>query len=295
MLKLSAVCYRYPGADIDALAGIDLLLQAGDIVGLLGANGAGKTTLFSLLSGLTQPVSGQLIWQQADMRVGLVPQHLAFYSQLSIIENLTFFADIYQLQGRQRQQQLQTVIDACNLNARLKQRAATLSGGWQRRLNFAIGILQPAEVYLFDEATVGVDAQSRQQLLTAVKQLAAAGKTLLYTSHYLQEIEQIASRILVMQQGKLLLDVPLSQFGSESWQLMVQWPQQEPSGWLELLANLALTAQPIARGSIIDLSSADQWQSLNQFITAQPVQPDLIRYGKPSLEQLYLHVTGGQL
>lgn len=295
MLKLSAVSYRYPGADVNALADITLSLQAGDIIGLLGANGAGKTTLFSLLSGLAQPLSGQLIWQQKKMQVGLIPQHLAFYSQLSILENLNFFADIYQIKGPKRQQQLQAVIDACNLGARLKQRAATLSGGWQRRLNFAIGILQPADIYLFDEATVGVDAQSRQQLLAAIKQLADAGKTLVYTSHYLQEIEQIANRILVLQQGKLLLDVPLSQFGTDSWQLLVQWPQQVPAGWLALLANLGLTEQPLALGSLINLSNTDQWQSLNQFITGQAVQPELLRYGKPSLEQLYLHITGGQL
>lgn len=295
MLKLSAVSYRYPAAEIDALQALTLSLNAGDIIGLLGPNGAGKTTLFSLLSGLVKPTSGQLTWQQTDTRVGLVPQHLAFYSQLSIAENLAFFADIYQLKGAQRQQQLQMVIEACNLSDRLKQRAATLSGGWQRRLNFAIGILQPADVYLFDEVTVGVDAQSRQQLLNAVKQLAAAGKTLLYTSHYLQEIEQIANRILVLQQGQLLLDAPISQLSSDSWQLMVQWSQQAPLGWLELVAKLGLTAEPLAQGSLISLTTTAQWQQLNLFITTQMVQPKLLRYGRPSLEQLYLHVTGGQL
>ncbi len=295
MLELSAVRYRYPGADADALHAMDLTLKPGDIIGLLGPNGAGKTTLFSLLSGLIQPASGQLIWQQAGMRVGLVPQHLAFYGQLSIAENLAFFADIYQLNGPQRQQQLQSVIDACALGSRLKQRAATLSGGWQRRLNFAIGILRPAELYLFDEATVGVDAQSRQQLLAAVRQLADAGKTLLYTSHYLQETEQIANRILVLQQGQLLLDVALSQLAADARQLMVQWPQQLPEGWLALLAELHLSAQPLLQGSLLNLQTAQQWQRLQQFIAAQAVQPQLLRYGKPSLEQLYLHVTGGQL
>lgn len=295
MLKLSAVHYRYPGADTDALQAINLSLQAGDIVGLLGPNGAGKTTLFSLLSGLTQPTGGQLHWQQSAMRVGLVPQHLAFYGQLSIAENLAFFADIYQLSGAVRQQQIQQVIAACDLSSRLQQRAATLSGGWQRRLNFAIGILRPAELYLFDEATVGVDAQSRQQLLAAVKQLAAAGKTLLYTSHYLQETEQIANRILVLQQGQLVLDVPLSQLAADARQLMIEWPQPAPAGWAALLTELGLVATALAPGELIPLHSEQQWQQLNKFILAQPVQPVLLRYGKPSLEQLYLHVSGGQL
>ncbi|MBU1308146.1 MAG: ABC transporter ATP-binding protein [Gammaproteobacteria bacterium] len=295
MLNLSAVCYRYPGADTDALCSINLSLQAGDIVGLLGPNGAGKTTLFSVLSGLTQPSQGQIQWQHKALRVGLIPQHLAFYGQLSIAENLAFFADIYQLKGQVRQQQLQQVIAACDLGSRLQQRAATLSGGWQRRLNFAIGILRPAELYLFDEATVGVDAQSRQQLLTAVQQLAAVGKTLIYTSHYLQETEQIANRILVLQQGALVLDLPVSQLAVNSRQLMLQWPQQAPAGWTSLLTRLGLEATKLAAGELIPLQNEQQWQQLNQFIQAQAVQPLLLRYGKPSLEQLYLHASGGQL
>ena len=137
MLELSAVHYVYPGADSAALQNISLSLHAGDIVGVLGPNGAGKTTLFSLLSGLTQPSQGQLRWQHNTIQVGLVPQHLAFYGQLSIAENLAFFADIYQLTGALRQQQIQLVIAACDLGSRLQQRAATLSGGWQRRARVA--------------------------------------------------------------------------------------------------------------------------------------------------------------
>lgn len=295
MLNLSAVSYRYPGADTLALQALDLALQPGDIVGLLGPNGAGKTTLFSLLSGLLQPTSGQLQWQQPDIRVGLIPQQLAFYSGLSIAENLAFFADIYQLQGAQRKQQLEYAIAACGLQTRLKQQAATLSGGWQRRLNFAIGILNPAQLYLFDEATVGVDAQSRQLLLQAVQQLAASGKTLLYTSHYLQEIEQIANRILVLQQGRLVLDVAAAALAANQTQLMVQWPEQIPDGFSDLVQQLQLTAAPLPAGAMLTLQNTAQWQALNQFMLAQPVQPLLLRYGQPSLEQLYLHVTGGQL
>ncbi|MBU2115263.1 MAG: ABC transporter ATP-binding protein [Gammaproteobacteria bacterium] len=295
MLELSAVHYKYPGADSAALQNISLSLHAGDIVGVLGPNGAGKTTLFSLMSGLTQPSQGQLRWQHNAIQVGLVPQHLAFYGQLSIAENLAFFADIYQLTGALRQRQIQLVIAACDLGSRLTQRAATLSGGWQRRLNFAIGILRPAELYLFDEATVGVDAQSRQQLLAAVQQLAAAGKTLLYTSHYLQETEQIANRILILQQGKLLLDTALNQLAANSRQLMLQWPQQAPAGWAPLLAELGLTSTVLAKGELIALQNEQQWARLQQFIVTQRCQPLWLHYGPPSLEQLYLHVSGGQL
>lgn len=295
MLNLSAVSYRYPGADALALQAVDLTLQPGDIVGLLGPNGAGKTTLFSLLSGLLQPASGQLQWQQPGVRVGLIPQQLAFYSGLSIAENLAFFADMYQLHGAKRKQQLDYAIAACGLEPRLKQQAATLSGGWQRRLNFAIGILNPAQLYLFDEATVGVDAQSRQLLLQAVQQLAVSGKTLVYTSHYLQEIEQIANRILVLQHGRLVLDVAADALAANQTQLMVQWPEQIPDGFSALLQQWQLTAAPLPSGAMLTLQSTAQWQALNQFILAQPVQPLMLRYGRPSLEQLYLHVTGGQL
>ncbi|MBU2293496.1 MAG: ABC transporter ATP-binding protein, partial [Gammaproteobacteria bacterium] len=164
MLELRHVTHSYPGASRAALQGIDLQLQAGECLGLLGSNGAGKTTLLSLLSGVLTLQQGELHWE-GQPRLGLVPQQLAFYAGLKVGENLELFADLYRLRGAERQQRLQQCIDICALGDKLTRRSEQLSGGEQRRLNFAIGLLQPADLYLFDEATVGVDAASRQQLL----------------------------------------------------------------------------------------------------------------------------------
>ncbi|MGP9803069.1 ABC transporter ATP-binding protein [Rheinheimera sp. NSM] len=295
MLQLNQLCYRYPAAEHNALDQLNLQLHAGDIVGVLGPNGAGKTTLFSLLSGLISPDSGSLHWHSDSPTVSLVPQHLAFYSQLSISENLHFFADIYRLRGSVRQQQLNAVIAACDLGSRLQQSAGTLSGGWQRRLNFAIGILRPAQLYLFDEATVGVDPASRQQLLDAVKALAAEGKTLLYTSHYLTEIEQIANRVLLLDQGRLQLDIDAAQLTAERQQLLVEWPDVIPDGWHALLLQPGLEVNPLPRGSCVSGFSTAQLLQLCQFVLAAAPAPALLRLGRPSLEQLYLHLTGGRL
>ena len=178
MLELRNVVHSYPGSSRAALQGIDLQLQAGECLGLLGSNGAGKTTLLSLLSGVLALQQGELRWE-GQPRLGLVPQQLAFYAGLKVGENLELFADLYRLRGAERRQRLQQCIDTCALEDKLTRRSEQLSGGEQRRLNFAIGLLQPADLYLFDEATVGVDAANRQHLLAAVEQLTADGKALL--------------------------------------------------------------------------------------------------------------------
>lgn len=172
VLELRDVSFRYPGADTFALHGIDLQLQEGQCLGLLGSNGAGKTTLLALLSDTLTLQQGEIRWH-GPRSLGLVPQQLAFYAELTVAENLALFADLYRLHGAQRRQRLELCIASSALEDKLQRRAARLSGGEQRRLNFAIGLLQPARLYLFDEATVGVDAASRQMLLDAVERLAA--------------------------------------------------------------------------------------------------------------------------
>ncbi|WP_312234305.1 ABC transporter ATP-binding protein, partial [Stutzerimonas nitrititolerans] len=157
MLELHDLGFRYPDAERAALDGIDLRIAAGECVGLLGSNGAGKTTLLSLIAGLRQPQQGEIRWH-GEPGIGLVPQQPAFYAELSVRENLQLFADLYRLRGAERSIGLQRCIHATRLERLLGQRALRLSGGQQRRLNFAIGLLQPAGLYLFDEATVGVDA-----------------------------------------------------------------------------------------------------------------------------------------
>lgn len=294
MLELRDLGFRYPGSERAALHGINLQLQAGECLGLLGSNGAGKTTLLSLLSGLLPLQQGELRWS-ASPRLGLVPQQLAFYAGLKVRENLELFADLYRLRGDERRQRLDQCIAICALQDKLSRRAEGLSGGEQRRLNFAIGLLQPADLYLFDEATVGVDAANRQVLLGAIEQLSAAGKTVIYTSHYLEEVERVAQRILLLHEGQVRLDLDKRQLLGDDHGLLLEWPDAAPAGLLQLLTSLHLTVETLPNGLRIPQLDGQQLLQISQFIAAQKELPSLLRFGRPSLEQLYLRLNGGRL
>lgn len=294
MLELRNLGFRYPGADTAALQGIDLQLLPGQCLGLLGSNGAGKTTLLSLLAGVLPLQQGEIHWN-GERSLGLVPQQLAFYTGLKVRENLELFADLYRLRGAERRQRLDLCITSAALGDKLQRRAERLSGGEQRRLNFAIGLLQPARLYLFDEATVGVDAASRQQLLGAVEQLTAAGHGVIYTSHYLDEIERVAQRILLLHEGQVRLDLDTRQLLGDDHGLLLEWPGSIPSGLNELLAHLQLSAEPLPNGLRIATLDSRQLLEISRFIAEQPQPPSLLRFGRPSLEQLYLRLNGGRL
>ena len=294
MLELVDLGHHYPGASRAALQGIDLQLQAGECLGLLGSNGAGKTTLLSLLGGILPLQQGEMRWSGSP-RLGLVPQQLAFYAGLKVGENLELFADLYRLRGPERRQRLELCIHVCALSDMLTRRSEQLSGGEQRRLNFAIGLLQPAELYLFDEATVGVDASSRQQLLVAVEQLTAEGKAVIYTSHYLEEVERVAQRILLLHEGQVRLDLDKRQLLGDDHGLLLEWPGPVPVGLDALLARLQLTAEALPKGLRIPALNGQQLLAISQFIAAQDGLPNLLRFGRPSLEQLYLRLNGGRL
>jgi len=294
VLELNDLSYRYPRATQQALQGIDLQLQAGQCLGLLGSNGAGKTTLLSLLSGVLQPQGGAIVWQ-GERRLGLVPQQLAFYAGLKVRENLELFADLYQLRGAERRQRLDRCIASTALADKLERRAERLSGGEQRRLNFAIGLLQPAELYLFDEATVGVDASSRQMLLEAVGLLTREGKAVIYTSHYLDEVEKVADRILLLHEGRVQLDIDKHQLLGDQPGLFLEWPEHAPAALPALLAELGLNAEHTPNGVRIATLNVDQLLAITRFIATQPQTPSLLRFGRPSLEQLYLRLNGGRL
>ncbi len=294
MLELHDLGFRYPDAERPALDGIDLRIAAGECVGLLGSNGAGKTTLLSLIAGLRLPQQGEIRWQ-GERSIGLVPQQPAFYAELSVRENLQLFADLYRLRGAERNTGLQRCIHACRLEPLLGQRAARLSGGQQRRLNFAIGLLQPAGLYLFDEATVGVDAHSRELLLDAVQALTREGCAVIYTSHYLDEIERLAQRIVLLAEGQVRLDLDKRQLLGDDHGLLLEWPDAAPSGFEALLVQLQLECLPTTRGCRIERIDSAQLARLCQFIADQPQTPNLLRFGRPSLEQLYLHLSGGSL
>ena len=213
MLKVDGVSYRYRDAAVPALQDVSLTLPSGGIYGLLGPNGAGKTTLISLLAGLLTVADGNISLngqplaeaRAANPRaIALVPQDYAFYPMLTVAENLAFFAGALGLARDERRQQIDTAIAFARLEQVTGKRAEQLSGGLRRRLNLAIGLLGRPQLLLLDEPTVGVDPQSRSFLLESIAALPAAGTTVLYTRHYMEEVEAICQRVAILDQGRVL-------------------------------------------------------------------------------------------
>jgi ABC-2 type transport system ATP-binding protein len=188
-------------------------LEPGRLLGLLGPNGAGKTTTVSMIAGLLTPERGEILIEGARLagdtdpkkgRIGFVPQDLALYEELSARANLQFFGALYSLRGKALDRAIAAALELVGLADRERDRVKSYSGGMKRRLNLAAGLLHDPDVLLLDEPTVGVDPQSRNAIFDNLEELKRRGKALLYTTHYMEEIERLADTIVVMDHGRVI-------------------------------------------------------------------------------------------
>ena len=210
MLELREVRKRY--GDRTAVDGLSFDVRRGEIFGLLGPNGAGKTTTVHLGVGLLAPDGGEValagLGSPRDpavrSRIGVAPQSLALYEELTAAENLEFFGRVYGLAGSRLAERVAWALDFVGLTDRRHDRAATYSGGMKRRLNLAAALVHDPELILLDEPTVGVDPQSRNAIFEKVLALREAGRTIVYTTHYMEEAERLCDRVAILDQGKLL-------------------------------------------------------------------------------------------
>ncbi len=195
-----------------ALDGVSLTVEAGEVFGLLGPNGAGKTTLLSIAAGLTRADSGSVnlfgkpfTRDDREMRhlIGIGTQDLSIYPDLTASENLRFFGKLYGLRGKQLESRVGEMLASVGLTDRANDRAGTFSGGMKRRLNLAVAVVHAPKLLILDEPTTGVDPQSRNHIFEQVKALNAAGLTVIYTSHYMEEVQTLCSRIAVLDNGLL--------------------------------------------------------------------------------------------
>jgi ABC-2 type transport system ATP-binding protein len=197
-----------------AVDDVSFEVRAGETIGLLGPNGAGKTTTLSMLSGLTQPdggsvsFGGELLHQDdaasLKRRVGLVPQDLALFDELSAWANLELFGGLYGIKGRAFAQRAEAALDLVGLSSRRADRVKQFSGGMKRRLNIAGALLHDPQLILLDEPTVGVDPQSRNAIFENLEELKRRGKTLVYTTHYMEEAERLCDRIVIIDHGRVI-------------------------------------------------------------------------------------------
>ncbi|WP_077568381.1 ABC transporter ATP-binding protein [Paenibacillus ihbetae] len=210
-LEMKDVVKRY-GSKL-SVDHLNLEVQEGEIFGLLGPNGAGKSTSISMICGLLPKDQGSIKVDgisiedqplEVKRRIGLVPQDLALYEQMSAMDNVAFFAKLYGLRGQQLKERVEEALTFVGLQDRAKDRPSTFSGGMKRRLNIACSITHRPKLIIMDEPTVGIDPQSRNHILESVRTLNEMGSTVIYTSHYMEEVAAISDRVAIMDQGHVI-------------------------------------------------------------------------------------------
>jgi len=198
-----------------AVDGVGFEIRRGETYGLLGPNGAGKTTTISMVAGILEPDAGSVTVAGLEMttragkaksRIGLVPQEVALYSDLSAVENLRFFGRLQGLSGAALATRIRTVLEVVGLSDRGGERIDGYSGGMRRRANIAAGLLHEPELLILDEPTVGVDPQSRNQILESIETLGGAGLAVLYTTHYMEEAERLCDRVGIIDEGRIVAE-----------------------------------------------------------------------------------------
>lgn len=213
VLEATGLTKTYRRGGIQALADFGLILNEGEIVGLLGPNGAGKTTAISIMCSLLKPdrglvkicgrpLHGSSFWVKS--RLGLVPQHNALYPGLTGRENLHYFGRLYGLRGRGLKDRVAEMLDFAGLTDQAEKRISDYSGGMKRRANLVVGILHNPRILFLDEPTVGIDAQSRNLILETLIDLRNQGMSMVYTSHYMEEIERICDRVSIVDHGHIV-------------------------------------------------------------------------------------------
>jgi ABC-2 type transport system ATP-binding protein len=198
-----------------ALDGISFDVHAGEILCLLGPNGAGKSTTINILTTALKGEKGNVFFKGRNINqiakaykqnLGIVPQELALYEELSAERNVEFFAALYGVRGRELRVKVNEALKFVGLWDRKKDRAKTFSGGMKRRLNIACAIAHNPKIIILDEPTVGIDPQSRNHILKSIKELRENGATIIYTTHYMEEVEEISTRIIIIDHGKIIAE-----------------------------------------------------------------------------------------
>ncbi len=217
VISVTGLSKKYPASSGFALENINLCINRGDFYALLGPNGAGKTTLVSILNGLlpydsgTVSICGFDISSSSDKNKikylsGMVPQDLAIYERLSVGENLGFFARLYGLGGKLLRERVGEVLEVAALLEHQNKKVATLSGGMKRRLNLAASLINRPQILFLDEPAVGVDIQSRKLIHNRLQSLSAQGTTIIYTTHYMEEVVELCNRVGIIDRGKLKVE-----------------------------------------------------------------------------------------
>ena len=292
-----------------AVRAVSFQLTKGQTLGLIGPNGAGKSTTVSMICGLLNPdqgevhVGGQRVGQgnnTAKQMMGLVPQDLALYEELSARENLKIFGALYGLKGSELKTRCAQVLDLVQLTDRLADKPTTFSGGMKRRLNIAAALLHNPQLLILDEPTVGIDPQSRNAIFDSLEALKRQGCSLIYTSHYMEEVERLADHIVIIDHGQVIAnESPTALYGRLPARaaLRLTPAQRLPDATLQQLRQQPGVSEVTMDGEdlLIALGSAEQAQDVLLWLTQQGCRAAQFSTARTSLEAIFLTLTGRSL
>jgi ABC-2 type transport system ATP-binding protein len=295
--------------DLVAVQGVDLAVQKGEILSLLGPNGAGKSTTISMLAGLLSPSDGEASImghsvakepEAAKASLGVVPQDIALYPDLSARENLVFWGKMYGLRGAALKTRVDQVLETIGLTERQKDRVGKFSGGMKRRVNIGAALLHKPDVVIMDEPTVGIDPQSRRHILDNVKELNRQGMTVLYTTHYMEEAAELSDHIAIMDQGKVIA------YGTHDELIRLVGEQTridltlnaESAAIFDAWRSVAGVSRMDATDGTVTVLVDDSNQVLPALFEAAAranVRITSVDIQEPNLETVFLHLTGRAL
>ncbi len=295
--------------DVVAVQDASFSIAEGELFGLLGPNGAGKTTVISMISCLISPDAGEITVggysvrrESMDVRatLGIVPQEIALYPTLTAAENLTFWGRMYGLSGQRLSDAVEYGLALAGLEERAKHRVDTFSGGMKRRINIAAGILHRPRVLLMDEPTVGIDPQSRNHILGLVEDLNSKGMTVLYTSHYMEEVERLCDRIAIMDHGRIIAQGTLEELreligGQDVIDASVTEVSDETRDKVRAIPGVTHADATASGLTVLTASSGSVLGQLVQVLEAEGAHVTSVTVTEPDLESVFLHLTGKSL
>jgi len=309
ILETRQISKRYPGTDYAAVDAVSLSVNTGQFFGLLGPNGAGKTTLLSMISGLRQADSGQILINGKDVAhnsttikrtIGLVPQDLALYQNLTARENLMFFGSMQGMRTTELQRQVDNCLEVGRLQDYAHRRVASYSGGLKRRLNLAIGLLHEPALLILDEPTVGIDPQSRNFIFESLRHLNQSGMTIIYTTHYMEEVEQLCTEVAIMDQGHIIAHGSLNELlaRQNGQTITIRLATETNEHTISQLQQLPGIDEIVVNQKLLSINSGQPLSTIEQAISVlrqQSVEVLSLSVGSMNLEQVFLQLTGTRL
>lgn len=309
ILQVQNLVKKY--GEFTAVNDISFDIESGEIFSLLGPNGAGKTTTISMLSTLYTPTSGDALIDGHSISrdpmevrkiIGIVPQDIALYEELTARENLAFWGQMYGMNGKVLTERIDEVLEQIGLTTKAKDRVKTYSGGMKRRVNIGVGLLHRPRLLFMDEPTVGIDPQSRRSILDSVKTLNQRGMTILYTTHYMEEAQELSNRVGIIDHGRLIAlgtQKELTQQIGENDTLILHINEDEdPEVLAESLKDIPGVLTASSTDSQVSLIAREAEEILAPVITRANERGIKIRsvdIREPNLEAVFLHLTGRAL